>query len=164
MRRFIGGAAALLLILLGTQIVLAQYSPSGPLTVSTITPGPGDEVAVSGDGFAAGTEVRVTLESDPVLLATVTTDQTGAFAVRVTIPSDVSGAHQLVATGLDPSGSVRALVTAITILSAPRTDTVDPTTGPLRSSDGIVLGLAGLAIVGLTLVTLYVLKRRSSAA
>lgn len=163
MRRFIGGAAALLIALLATQVVVAQYTPSGSVTVSTATPAAGGEVIATGQGFAAASEVRVTLESTPVLLATVTTDQAGSFTARVTIPSGYSGTHQLVATGVDPSGSVRVLVTMLDIKGVPATDTLAETADTPRGSDAAVLGVAGLGIVGLTLITLYLLRRRLSS-
>lgn len=174
MRRFVAAAGALLLLLLGTQVILAQYTPSGVLAVSTTSPVAGAEVTVTGSGYGSNSEVRITLEPQPILLATVTTDQSGAFTARVKIPGTATGQHQLVATGVDPSGSVRVLVAAINVTGVtggvlgvtgvPNTAASAPTTNILRSSDSIVLALAGVGIVVLTLVSVYLLRRRGSAA
>jgi titin len=152
-----------LLLLLLSQAVLAQYEPTGPVTLSSTTPTAGGQLTVSGDGFAPGSQVQVIIESEPVLLATVTTDAAGSFTVDVTIPTSFSGEHLIVATGIDPAGSVRVLGTTIVVaaLQVPPTSTsvVDATP---QGSDAVVLALAGAGIVAMTGSLLLATRRRGS--
>jgi LPXTG-motif cell wall-anchored protein len=109
----------------------------------------GDEVDVSGAGFAPGTKVDVTIESDPVLIDTVTTDAAGAFAMTATIPSSIpSGAHTLKATGADPLGGLRILSMAVTVSADPSNDL--PRTGVEISqlvAAGVIAVLLGAALL-----------------
>jgi hypothetical protein len=93
-------------------------SPAPP-TSSTTNPAPGDAVTLTGGGFAASTTLTVTLRSDPVVLASTTTDATGSYSVTVTIPLDTPpGVHQLVVSGLDPNGQEVSTSVDITVSAA----------------------------------------------
>ncbi len=78
--------------------------PVGPRVV-VVGEGPfvvGGELVVRGTGLAPHTTYEVWLESEPVLLGTVTTDADGAFELTATIPADtLPGEHhvRLVAPG-----------------------------------------------------------------
>lgn len=146
--------------LLGTQAVYAQYDPAGPLPVSDTTPEPGDPVTVSGSGFDPGSEVKVTIESDPVLLATVTATASGSFSVDVTIPSSFTGVHTLEATGIAPDGSVRVLATQITIAGGELPDTSAGQLLKGLSDDTLVLGLAAAGVLLVTGTVLLLARRR----
>lgn len=161
MKRLIAAMSAMLLVLLGSQLVLAQYTPSGPLELATLNPQPGAVMTVAGDGFASDSEVRVTIESTPLLLATTTADGSGTFSVSVTIPADYSGSHRLVATGTDGDGSVRVLATAI-IVGIPATDALPSADVPVVGSDPFVLAVAGFGIVIMTGVMLLIGRRRDA--
>jgi titin len=161
MRRFITVAATTLLVLLAAQVALAQYQPVGTVGLSTTSPAAGASITVGGDGFAPASEVRITIESSPVLLATVTTNAGGAFSVEVTIPPGMSGTHQIVATGTDPEGSVRVLATTIQVRAAvgvPDTSAIDPDT-TVRGSDALILAIAGFGIAILTAGLLLAMRR-----
>lgn len=164
MSRFIAAATGLLLLLLGSQAVLAQYAPAGSLTLSTSSPPAGSTVTVAGTGFQPGSNVNVTIESTPQLLATVTTGASGDFSVDVTIPESFSGQHSLVATGMDPQGSVRVLASTIEISSGVlgTQGTPPPDTSPIRGSDGLILAIAAAGIVLLT-GALFLVARRARA-
>ena len=166
MRRFLAAATALLLLLLGSQAVLAQYDPTGPVGLSDTTVTGGSDVTVTGSGFAPNSEIQLIIESDPVLLATVTADATGAFSATVTIPPSFSGDHLIVATGVDPAGSLRVLGTAIVVepTQLPRTNTDLPAVGRASPSDPLVIAGAGVAIVLMTTLLLAATLRRRSAA
>jgi hypothetical protein len=154
MRRAVGAAMGLLLLILGTHGALAQYTGAGPLNLSTSQPAAGGTVTVSGTGFAIDSNVYVTFESAPLLLATATADASGAFSVGVTIPYSASGQHTLVATGLDPQGSARVLTSTIHVLSA--------TTQPVPRSSAptsVILAIAAAGIVLLAGVALLLLRR-----
>jgi hypothetical protein len=165
MRRYVVFAAALLLLLLGSQAVLAQYGPGGQLTVSDANPPAGGEIVVTAEGFAPATPVQVTITSEtsaPELLATVEADAAGAFSESVTIPENASGPYTLSATGTDVAGSVLVLTASIDVVAvtAPPTDT-QPVTGTGRSSsDALVIAIAGAGIVLMTGFLLIVTHKR----
>jgi hypothetical protein len=58
----------------------------------------GMELTITGTGFNPNTTVTITYTSEPVVLATVTTDATGAFSVTTTIPPSVGGNHLITVT------------------------------------------------------------------
>src|SRR5262245_24618701 len=60
---------------------------TAPLETTTGTVAPGQTVEVAGGGFAPGSEVCIEVESDPVVLATVTASAAGTIDVIVTIPA-----------------------------------------------------------------------------
>ena len=164
MRRSIVFAAALLLLLLRSQAVLAQYGPGGDLSVSNATPSAGSEITVSGEGFAPTSPVQITIASSPQLLATVESDASGAFSVTVSIPASLSGQHTISATGTDAAGSVLVLTAVVEVAAStvPPTDT-SPLPGTGRSgSDGLVLAIAGAGIVLMTSVLLLTTRTRRS--
>jgi hypothetical protein len=87
--------------------------------VDTTTPVAGGPLSVSGGGFAPSTALTITLHSDPVVLATVTSASDGTYSASVVIPLDaVPGAHEIVVSGLGPDGAIRTVSTPITVLAA----------------------------------------------
>ncbi len=154
MRRAIAAAMGLLLFVLGAQVALAQYTSSGPLSLSAYQPLAGGTVTVAGSGFALDSNVYVTFESTPLLLATATADASGDFSVDVTIPYSSSGQHTLVATGLDPQGSARVLTSIIQVRSATR-----PPTPQSTAPTGLILAIAAAGIVVLAGVIFLVVRR-----
>lgn len=172
MRRYVPFAAALLLLLLGSQAVLALYGAGGALTVSDASPHAGATVTVSAAGFAPSSPVRITIGSSssaPELLATVDTDVTGAFSNSVTIPASAFGHYTLSATGTDSSGSVLVLTVDIEVVAesvagvtSPPT-AATPTSGMGRSeSDALVIAIAGAGIVLMTGILLFITYRSRS--
>ena len=119
--------------------------PAGPIGSLSA----GQEVTLTGDGFAAHSTVQLTVFSSPVTLGTVVTDQDGAFSVQVTVPANLAnGTHHLVATGVAPDGTTRNLVIAVTVSGGVATLA---TTGfdavPVAVGGGLVLlAGAGLAL------------------
>jgi LPXTG-motif cell wall-anchored protein len=69
--------------------------PTRSLGVAATVQG-GQEVTVRGSGFAAGALIDVYVASEPVLLGRVTANLDGTFALDVTLPSGLSGAHSIV--------------------------------------------------------------------
>lgn len=69
-------------------------------TTSTSSPGyVGDEVTISGSGFKANTEITITFESTPVVVATVTSGSDGSFTATFDIPpTSTSGEHTITAS------------------------------------------------------------------
>lgn len=119
MKRFrIVATLALLGAALLPSAAWAQYgTETEPLTVSDTTVSPGDSVVVSGSGFAPGSEVEITIESAPRLLATVRAGAQGKISATVRIPTNLSGSpHTLKATGVTPDGATLVLSMRITVL------------------------------------------------
>jgi hypothetical protein len=56
------------------------------------------ELTITGTGFKPNAPVTVTYTSDPITLATVTTNANGNFEVKVTIPPSVGGNHTITVT------------------------------------------------------------------
>ena len=147
--------------MLGTQAVYAQYDPAGPVAVSDTTPEPGDTITVQGSGFDPGSEVKITIESDPVLLATATASTSGSFSADITLPASFTGTHTLKATGIAPDGSVRVLATQITIAGGELPDTgVSEQSYKGLSDDTLVLGIAALGVLMVTGAVMFTARRR----
>jgi uncharacterized delta-60 repeat protein len=76
-------------------------------------------VHVTARGFAADTQLNVTLHSDPVNLGTVTTDGSGALSVDIALPTGVPpGLHHLEFQGTSADGT-QQLATAQVVIEAP---------------------------------------------
>jgi hypothetical protein len=79
------------------------------------TVAPGASVTVTGDGFKAGSTVTLTLDTGGAILGSVVADGSGKFSVQVTIPGGASGSHNIVATGVDPSGAPHSQSTLLLV-------------------------------------------------
>lgn len=161
MHKLIFFSTLVVLGVLGTQAVYAQYDPVGPVAVSDTSPEPGDTITVQGSGFDPGSEVKITIESEPVLLATTTANLSGAFSADVTLPTSFQGRHTVKATGIAPDGSVRVLATQITIGAGQLPDTSaieQPHKG--LSDDTLVLGIAAAGVLLVTGTVLFTARRR----
>jgi hypothetical protein len=143
----------------------SPYAPDGDLAVSTVSPVPGGTITVAGDGFAADSQVRVVIFSEPVVLGTTTADASGQAELSVQIPSSFApgSTHTLEMQGVDPSGDVRVLSQTIT-LDAAGGDSGDDTFGLAYTGlagPGLALLAGGLLLGGTALV---LLARRRAAA
>jgi Putative Ig domain len=77
---------------------------------SSTTVGAGVTVNVSTTGWAPGTNVTVTVHSNPVQLTRFPSDDAGSSSVNVTIPANIPGGdHTLVETGTAPNGQPRTV-------------------------------------------------------
>jgi hypothetical protein len=94
---------------------------------------PGQTVNISGSGFADNSTVTLTLQSNPIFLATVETNSSGSFSTSVTIPVGVPlGNHDIVATGVDAHGVALVQKTLVNVENA--TTAASPTSTPLAST------------------------------
>ena len=120
---------------------------AGGAALGTLTAG--QKVTLTGEGFAPGTTVQLTVFSSPVSLGTVVAGEDGSFSVEVTIPANLAdGTHHLVATGIAADGTTRNLVITVTVSGGVATLA---TTGfdavPVAVGGGLVLLVgAGLAV------------------
>ncbi|MFD4994270.1 hypothetical protein ACFWH7_20335 [Cellulosimicrobium cellulans] len=145
--------------------------PAGPRVV-VVGEGPfvvGGELVVRGSGLAPHSTYEVWLESDPVLLATVTTDEDGAFELVTRIPvGTVPGEHHLRLVA--PDGGVDVLSEPFVVLAAPG-EPEEPGGTPSTGTGGTTGGgtsasprPGGLATTGTGLVGAAVLAGLTVAA
>ncbi|HEX2272940.1 MAG TPA: hypothetical protein VHG90_03590 [Acidimicrobiales bacterium] len=108
--------------------------------VSDATVTPGEQVTVTGGGFAPNRDLRIDMDSDPVFLGTTRSDAGGRFTATVTIPLNASpGAHRIVVSGPGPGGGThRSIATVNVVVTVGR---------PLARTGGTSAGLLRLAIV-----------------
>ena len=93
---------------------------NGDLTAaagSTDSVTPGKKVTVTGTGYLPNSTVTLLVYSEPQVLTTVVTDNTGSFTVEVTVPAGLpEGHHTLVASGVDASGAAYSTTLPITVV------------------------------------------------
>lgn len=135
----LGGLLTAGSIFAASSAVAAPYTRQPTLSVSTQTPVAGGHLTVTGTGFVNGTPVTVTLHSAVVTLGSATPDASGNFSLSVTLPSNVTGTHTIVASG--PAANDTASVT-ITI------GTGSGTGGPTSGSGG-GLSATGVAVISI---------------
>ncbi len=87
----------------GTYSASANFVATADVTLSQTTsqasPGYiGMELTITGTGLKPNAPVTITYTTDPVVLATTTTDVNGAFSVTITIPPSIGGNHTLTIT------------------------------------------------------------------
>jgi titin len=77
---------------------------------------PGQEIVMIGSGYAPYSTVTIAVYSDPLVLASVTADETGSFRQAITVPDGLAaGSHSFVAAGVDKGGKPRALRLDVTV-------------------------------------------------
>ncbi len=104
------------------NIAFTSYGTDPAGNISTKTVSPGGTVDVSGSGYLPNSDVTITLNSTPVLLATVKTNSSGAFSTTVTIPSNTAlGSHTLVIAGKDANGDDVNFVLQLNVVRLPAT-------------------------------------------
>lgn len=160
---------AVALVAFAAPAAAQQYPPAvNSLTVSDTTPCAGQTVSVEGRTFAAGSNVTVSLATNPV--GTATADAAGVAAMQATISTDTPlGTHTLTADGTAPDGSPLSLSVSLTVVSAKCEEGGGvgggegglPKTGSDSSFPLAKLGV-GLAAVG-GLITALAAKRRKAA-
>jgi hypothetical protein len=119
-----------------------------PPVLSNPRPTAGESVTISGDGFGPGATLTIELQSDPILLATVVADPTGAYTATVTIPADTPpGTHQIVVSGVGPDGQPRVSTVTIEVLAA-ATNTGTGATGATGTPTTPSTGTSGTGTTG----------------
>jgi LPXTG-motif cell wall-anchored protein len=143
----------------GQPVAVSNPGPVTPIVASTgtvaFTAAPGSSVAVTGEGFAVGEPVDITLHSTPVLLSTVNADGAGRVRTTVTIPADTEpGQHELILSGHYSGNTVSIPITvtavALTAQSGIQTSSALAATGepanPILMVSGVSALLAGAAL------------------
>ncbi|MBK1786320.1 hypothetical protein JHE00_18470 [Prauserella sp. ASG 168] len=157
-------------------------SPQPPPATTTTAPKPepavtteatdaraGDDVEVTGTGFAPGENVAVTLHSDPAELPPVRAGENGGFTYTATIPDDVAeGTHRLVFTGEQSTVETSVELTvlaAATSSAAPPTSRAEPAVraqGDGEKGDALFVALlvGGAVLLVVAAVAVVVRLRR----
>lgn len=111
-------------------VSVAEYQPpseppsdAGELTVDPSKAKRGQDIEVSGSGFAPGEWVFLVLHSDPERLGAVRTDDNGSIATTVTVPTDAALGEHVVAA----YGEESALTGKLTVTDDKPVDPQDPT-------------------------------------
>ncbi|MEU4564652.1 fibronectin type III domain-containing protein [Actinoplanes sp. NPDC023936] len=108
---------------------------------------PGQDLTLVGTGYAAFSTVTLTVYSEPIVLAKVTTDRDGAFRQAVTVPGDLAhGTHLFTATGVDRSGELRTMRMDVTVRPKPSTLPVTGSSILWMLVTGLSLTTAGAAL------------------
>lgn len=145
-RTFATLAAAATIV--ASPVVIAATAHAGPYTptpvsVSTSHPNAGGELNVVASGFKPNSSVQVLIHSAPILLTTTTADATGSIDVTVKVPSDFTpgSAHQIIASGVSPSGALVNDTVNITLAGG-------GSSLPFTGADVLAIGIAGIALLG----------------
>jgi hypothetical protein len=155
------GLAALLMLVL-SPAALAQDSPpgGGGLTASDTTPAPGQAITLTAAGFQVGSTVTFDLFSAPVRLGTAVANTGGTATLTATIPASTpAGSHHIEASGTGANGQPRTISVAITVTGSGSGGTV-PVTGSNSSKPMAEMGVGAVALGGLLVL---VARRRSKA-
>ena len=103
---------------------LPAGKPGKASTAMALTAGAvrgGDQVTLTGGGFAPHTTVVVSFHSTPVVVGSTTADAEGRFSLTVAVPADApAGQHHFQAEGSGPSGLDTMLVAPIRVRSLVR--------------------------------------------
>ncbi len=148
--------AAAICLVLGLSLPLAASAQTGygggALTVAPTSFAAGAGFTASGTGYAGSSTVTLSFASDPVVLANVTTNPSGAFTANLTAPANATlGQHTVTASGRAPDNSARILTANVTIVAATAGGQA-PLVRTGSSNGPLVIGGALLIAVGFVLV------------
>lgn len=176
-------STALLLLLVVALVTVvdvagAQEYPvreGGLDTSSGTVVAPGEDLTVTGSGFAGGAQVVITIESDPITLGATVADAAGAISTSVQIPTTLTdGSHTLKATGTAAGGGLLVLAQAVDVAGgvSPGDDaggTIGDVTdtaavGSVSTTGGGVVGplVAALVLLLGAITVVVVMRRRRS--
>lgn len=111
--------------------------PRSPLALASRSVRRGDDVRVSGSGFAPHSKIVITLHSVTMVVGTTYADALGRFSDTVVVPTDTpTGSHHIEAAGPAKAGGQAVLVAQVSV------------TAPGASSDWLLAG----AMVALTIL------------
>jgi hypothetical protein len=111
-------------------------------------------IKFAGNGLQPNSVVDIWLNSNPVFLGTVTTDQNGAFEAEFDIPEGVlEGEHTLTIVGVSADGEQVTTSVGIAITQAEDIEPIDDedSSGSTATNELVLLGLLLIAGVGVAL-------------
>lgn len=173
-------AVTAIVVVLGMAVpASAQYNPmyitATPLDVQHCSTAPGS-VTVTAGYFTPGSEVTITMQSDPVTLGTATADATGNITGTFVLPAATTqGQHTITATGARLGTGVSESVSAQITVTFPagcvsnQTTTPTTTTGggslPVTGSDnGMFVAIGAALLVAGGLLVMATRKRNAARA
>jgi hypothetical protein len=118
----------------------------------------GDFVALSGEGFQAGSDAVVWLFSTPRQLGIVRVRTNGAFSERLQIVDDVElGPHTIQVNGVSAEGAVRSLNLAVVVraTSTPTPIAIDSKNQAMESTPSSRSMSLPIAVVGLLVIAAF---------
>ncbi|WP_164704306.1 hypothetical protein [Blastococcus litoris] len=134
----------------------------GPLSTSrgaVSSVAAGQQLTLTGSGYAPGSLVDLYVYSTPQKIGSVTADSSGRFSAQVTLPAGLAaGKHSLVATGLDAHGAPHFLRMDVVLTAA------DGRRLAATGADVSVPAVLGLAAVGVGVGLVGAARRRRPAA
>jgi len=145
--------------------VVPATAPVNAPTTLTTTQGvltsvqAGQRITLVGKGFLARSSVTVIIYSSPTVLGTAVTDAQGSFTKAIVVPAGLAaGQHNLVASGVDPTGTVRLIRMPVTVAADATGSTGTGSTGTGSTGSGSTgtgsTGSGSLAYTGTELVRL----------
>lgn len=117
---------------------------------SSATFAPGAKLQLSGAGFKSNAAVTVAMYSQPRQLGTTVASGAGAISTAVTLPTDLTGTHTVVALGLAPDGTAHNVQARVTVAAGPGQIARLATTG--ANTAGMAAGALGMIVAGFALV------------
>lgn len=114
----------------------------------------GGKIKFSGEGLQPNSKVDIWLNSNPVFLGTVTTDQNGAFEAEFDIPEGVlEGDHTLTIVGVSADGEPLTTSFGIAITKAEEIEPIadENSLGSEVTNELLLLGLLLIAGIGVSL-------------
>jgi hypothetical protein len=139
------------------SVDVTGYAQCTSPSVSETTVAPGGTITFSGGGFAATSDVTITIFPAGQVLGTAVTDDSGNFSVEVVVPADTPlGTNRLEASGVDPEGNPLTVSQTITVSTGEGEEVLGTSVTPSGSlpytgSDVgriVGVGLAALAVGG----------------
>jgi hypothetical protein len=135
-------------------------APTSAATTLTTTDGvlatvdPGQTITIVGTGFLPHSTVTILLYSSPIVLGDAIADASGNVRQQVTLPDILlTGDHNLVASGVDPSGASHVIRMAVTYTAAvtPGTTTTGSGTTTEAGATAGTLPFTGLPLLQLAI-------------
>jgi hypothetical protein len=113
--------------------IAAPVEPSTTITLSSNSVPQGGTVTVTGNGFATGEKVKVTVASDPVVVGEPVAGDSGVASQSFVMPASVSpGSHTVTLLGETSGVTISAPLTVTAAPAAGGTTSTTPT--PVKSS------------------------------
>lgn len=143
----------------------APYTTQPTVSVSDQTPVAGQPLTITVSGFLPGEDVRIELRSTVRVLATVRADANGVATATVTLPSDVTGNHTIVAIGLVSGRTASIPITILApAVNSPVNNIVSTEPGLPRTGVEVVgIGAAATALLIAGGILLLLSGRRRKA-
>jgi len=128
----------------------------------------GERVTLAGSGYQPGSDVELTLNSNPISLGGAVADGSGAFTQTITVPAAAPvGRHTITAAGVDPAGAQFILSAAFEVTgtrgaaaAAPAAADTGSDALPRTGTSSVVLLAAAALLIALGTALVITARRR----